>query len=51
MTPDYFERLVAKAILFRQTERLVSAQHYGGYRANIVAYTVAYLSQRRSPAP
>ncbi len=44
VTDDYFERLVAKAILFRQTERLVSAQHYGGYRANIVAYTVAYLS-------
>ena len=41
---EYFQRVIAKAILFRQTERIVSAQNFGGYRANIVAYTVAYLS-------
>ena len=47
-TPDqkYFEHLVAKAIIFRSTEKLVSAQKYGGYRANIVAYTVAWLSHK-----
>ena len=45
VTQDYFHRLIAKAILFRQTQRLVSAQDFGGYRANIVAYTVAYMSQ------
>lgn len=44
VTPEYFQRLVAKAILFRQTERIVSGQNFGGYRANIVAYAVAYLS-------
>lgn len=44
--PDskYFERLIAKAILFRRTEKLVQQQQYGGYRANIVTYTIAYLS-------
>lgn len=47
--PDltYFQNLVAKAILFRTTEKLVSSQPwYGGYRANIVAYTLALLSHR-----
>jgi hypothetical protein len=44
--PDdlYFRRLVAKGILFRQTEKLVQAQKYGGYRANIVTYSIAWLS-------
>lgn len=43
---DYFYRAIAKAILYKDTERLVSAQPWyeGGYRANIVAYTVAKLS-------
>lgn len=47
-TPDqkYFEHLVAKAIIFRSTEKIVSAQKYGGYRANIVAYTIAWLSHK-----
>lgn len=45
-TPDetYFEALVAKAILFRSAERIVSAEEFGGYRANIVTYSLAYLS-------
>ncbi len=44
--PDeaYYRNLIAKAILFRQTERLVQKQQYGGYRANIVTYTLAFLS-------
>ncbi len=44
--PDksYFERMVAQAILFRKTEKLVHAQHYGGYRANIVTYTLSKLA-------
>ena len=43
--PDraHFERLVSKAILFRETERIVQRQNFGGYRANIVTYTVALL--------
>jgi hypothetical protein len=43
-TIDYFQRLVAKAILWRTTERLVSDQKFGGYRANLVAYAIAKLS-------
>jgi hypothetical protein len=44
---DYFKRVVGKAILFRTTEKLVSEQQWyqGGYRANVVTYTVAKLSQ------
>ena len=44
--PDaaYLRYLIAKAILFRRAERLVSAQKFGGYRANIVTYSLAYLS-------
>lgn len=44
--PDekYYQNLVAKAILFRRTEKLVQQQQYGGYRANIVTYTLALLS-------
>lgn len=44
--PDerYFERSVARAILFRQSERIVSRQKFGGYRANIVTYLLAWLS-------
>jgi len=43
----YFRRVVARGILFRATERLVSAQSWynGGYRANIVAYTLAMLGE------
>lgn len=46
LIPDraYFERLVAKALLFRRTERIVTAQRFGGYRANIVTYAVAKLA-------
>lgn len=48
--PDarYYERLIAKAILFRKTEKLVQQQAFGGYRANIVTYTIAYLSNATS---
>jgi hypothetical protein len=46
--PDetYYHNLIAKAILFRRTEKLVQQQQYGGYRANIVTYTLAYLSHK-----
>lgn len=42
---DYFQRLIAKAILFRTTEKVVQRQEFGGYRANIVAYSIAYLAR------
>lgn len=42
----YFKRIVARALIFRACEKLVSAQPwYGGYRANIVAYTLALISE------
>jgi hypothetical protein len=42
----YFRRAVSRAIVFRATEKLVSEQswYHGGYRANIVAYAIAVLS-------
>ena len=44
--PDksYFEAAVAKAVLFKRAERLVTEQAFGGYRANIVTYSLALLS-------
>lgn len=46
LVPDeaYYHNLIVKSILFRQAEKLVQKQQYGGYRANIVTYTLAYLS-------
>jgi hypothetical protein len=44
LTLEQFRVFVAKAILYRQTERIVTQKNYGGYRANIVAYTIALLS-------
>ena len=43
----YFKRAVARGIIFRATERIVSAQPWynNGYRANIVAYTLAVLGE------
>lgn len=43
----YYKRAIARAIIFKRTEKLVSAQPWynGGYRANIVAYTIAMLAQ------
>ena len=39
----WFKRMIAKAIVFRATERIVSgaAWYEGGYRANIVTYAIA----------
>lgn len=41
---NYFRLIIAKAILFKETDRLVLSQRFGGYKANIVTYTVAFLS-------
>lgn len=42
----YYRELVARAIIFRTVERIVSAQtwYQGGYRANVVAYAIAKLA-------
>jgi hypothetical protein len=46
--PDeaWFRRAIARAILFKETKRIVSRQKFGGYEANIVTYTLAWLSHR-----
>lgn len=43
----YYKWAIARAILFRRTEKMVSARSWydGGYRANIVAYTLAMLGK------
>lgn len=42
----YYRRAIARAIIFKSTEKIVSSQSWynGGYRANIVAYSLALLS-------
>jgi hypothetical protein len=44
----FVQRLLAKGILFRATERIVTEQHFGGYRANIVTHTIAKLCNSTS---
>ncbi len=43
----YYRRAIARALIFKETEKLVSMQpwYHGGYRANIVAYAIAALSE------
>ena len=41
---DYVRQLLAKGILFRATEKIVTQQSFGGYRANIVTYSIAKLA-------
>jgi hypothetical protein len=45
--PDdhFFRELVAKAILWRRAEKIVGGLKLGGYRANVVAYAIAWLSR------
>ncbi|MDW3099346.1 MAG: AIPR family protein [Alphaproteobacteria bacterium] len=43
----YFRRAIARAIIFRWTEKMVSGEPWynGGFRANIVAYTIAAINE------
>ena len=43
----YYKRAISRAILFRRAEKLISGQpwYLGGYRANIVAYSLALISE------
>lgn len=43
---NYFKHTIAKAILFRTAEKLFTSLELEGYRANSVAYAVAWLSLR-----
>lgn len=44
----YFEHLIAKAIIFSRADRIVRDQNFGGYKANIVTYTIAWISNQTS---
>lgn len=41
---DYFENLIAKAIIFRETDKQVLKMQLGGYKAQTVAYTISKIS-------
>ena len=51
-TPDatYYRQLIAKAILFRASQKAVRNEKFPAYQANITTYLVAYLSWRTSQA-
>jgi hypothetical protein len=40
----YFEQVVAKAILFQECDTVVRKMDLGGYKANVVAYAIAWMS-------
>jgi len=44
----FFQHLVAKAIMWKQTESLVNGLKLGGYRSAVVAYTISTISNRTS---
>ena len=47
---NYYQHAIAKTILFRTIEKIVAAQKFGGYKANIVAHTyykLMLLTERR----
>jgi hypothetical protein len=46
ITEAYYKHAIAKVIMFRSLEKLISAADWydGGYRAQTVAYSMAYLS-------
>jgi hypothetical protein len=48
LKPDnkHFRWLVAKIILFKSAEKIVTAQQVSGPRSNIVAYALAYISHK-----
>ena len=40
---SYAQRLIAKAILFKATDKIVAARNFGGYKINITAYSIARI--------
>ncbi|NCC73254.1 MAG: abortive phage infection protein [Sphingobacteriia bacterium] len=46
--PDqkYYEGLIAKTIIFRQADKIISNLKYGGYKANLVTYTLSLIYNR-----
>lgn len=46
VTQRYYERLIAKAILFKDIDKIVAKRSLGGYKANMVSYILAWLSYK-----
>lgn len=44
VSTKYYQRLIAKAILFKETNTIVAKRNLGGYKANMVSYILAWLS-------
>ena len=43
---EYYQELIAKAIIYRRVRQIVKAQRFQGFWANIADYTVAYISYK-----
>ena len=43
---EHFQQLCAKAIMYRTAEKIVARQQFGGWRANIVTYTLSVINRR-----
>ena len=39
-----YKHLIAKTILFKSADKIIRTQQFGGYKANIVTYTIALIS-------
>ncbi|ASW54749.1 AIPR family protein [Plantactinospora sp. KBS50] len=42
---SFGQRLIAKAILFKATDKVVAARDFGGYKINIVSYSIARIAE------
>jgi hypothetical protein len=46
VSKKYYQRLIAKAILFKEIDRIVAKRNLGGYKANMVSYILAWVSYK-----
>jgi hypothetical protein len=46
VSKTYYHRLIAKAILFKEIDKIVAKRNLGGYKANMVSYIMAFLSYK-----
>jgi hypothetical protein len=46
VSKKYYQRLIAKAILFKEIDRIIARRNLGGYKANMVSYLLAWLSYK-----
>lgn len=46
VTKRYYQRLIAKNILFKEIDKIVLRKDLGGYKANMVSYILAWISYK-----